>query len=1552
MKAISRIGAILVFSCIFLFALTGWVQADTYESSYGSSRTHNVNTTSGTHKFIVDGIWGKEVWTEWYVNRNYKETDHSYWVNNYTDPSYSCSISSGTIEIKALLYDSDWNYFEYHKWNVSADTTKPSNPSSFSSSPSNNVWTTDNTIYVSWSGASDNVGLKRYYYKWSQSSSSSVSTSDSYSNTSSGAGSKTSPALSDGTWYFHIRYMDTSGNLASSTAHYGPFKIDRTKPSKPSLSSPADHSSTSDRTPYLDWNNSSDSTSGIDHYEVEVYDWGLEPDISTTTSNSYYQIPNALSFKKWYWKIRGVDRAGNKSDWSDEWDFTVFDNVKPSNPTSYSGNPSANVWTTDNTVNVSWSAASDSGSGIDGYSYQWSTSSSTVPDTTKDISGTSTTSGGLADGTWYLHVRAVDKAGNWAYGALHCGPFKIDRTDPGKPSHQSPTNNGTVDTLRPTVIWSAASDGGSGVQKYHLKVVESWFPYIDKVDKDVTGTSYTLSSSEALKWEKAYTWRLYAIDGAGNKGDYTAEWRFTVHDGQKPGNPTSYTSSPPKNVWTTDNTVNVSWSAASDSGSGIDGYSYQWSTSSSTVPDTTKDISGTSTTSGGLADGTWYLHVRAVDKAGNWAYGALHCGPFKIDRTDPDKPSLNNPYNNGTVNTTRPLLTWSSATDDLSGIKEYQLLVETDMVGVNKVNKRVSGTSYTLSEMEALKAGDSYKWKVYAVDNAGNVGPWSDQWTFFVTHTDYIPNYQSVHELVQLDSDCGPVSAGTLMGYWEDHGYWNIIFHGNAENGATGPVKGKPDTQNSEGLVHGLRNAMSWTSGSGVTPPTERDGIKHFCNESEYQRNLNFATNWDTLWTYNALKAEILAGKPVLQEINFSFIQAATHWMPVFGFMHTASAKFTLVHDNWSNTTALIWCDWDEGFGWPDWDLGTLAIVKVNPGGTPADHYEDDDTRDQAWTIDPNDDYNWLQTHNFYTASDHDWVKFTASADNKYEIKIENPGSKASARLYVYKASNMSQAVASDTDGGTASVSFDCLADTPTDADTYYIHVTNANWESGPQTNYDLTIEEIPIEEAIATPITPNGQDNGKKGEVLAFTATGAASNLGHPLEYQFWWDTDGVSEWGSANQTHVFNTTGTKSIRVKARCVAHPDRSSEWSPVKQVNIEYCVLTMTVVPLGSGTISATPAGVALTGILENTYRGYGWNETVELKAQANLDWRFDHWGGDLSGTTNPDSITMNGDKAVTAYFVEDHSVETISAPGTPTGETIPIVGRTYTYTTAGATSNLGHTVEYKFNWGDGTTSEWSTSNSASHIWLDTTPRLVTASARCQTHTDKTNISAGLTVTPVEETILTVESPYGTPSPEVGHTDYPKGKEVTAGVDSPVSGDAGVRYVCTGWIGAGSVPPSGTITSVTFTINEESSIAWHWKTQYQLNIHVSEGGTVSPESGGWYDAGTEVMLIATPDECFALEGWGGDLTGNETTKNLVMDGPKSINAAFIHMRGDTNGDGNVDLTDVILALQVISGMNPSGIRSDYASSGTDVNGDGKIGLEEVIYILQKVAGLRE
>ena len=70
-------------------------------------------------------------------------------------------------------------------------------------------------------------------------------------------------------------------------------------------------------------------------------------------------------------------------------------------------------------------------------------------------------------------------------------------------------------------------------------------------------------------------------------------------------------------------------------------------------------------------------------------------------------------------------------------------------------------------------------------------------------------------------------------------------------------------------------------------------------------------------------------------------------------------------------------------------------------------------------------------------------------------------------------------------------------------------------------------------------------------------------------------------------------------------------------------------LTVTVDPENSGTVTAEPAG----GV-------YAEGTVVTLTAQAEDGWRFSEWGGDLSGSDNPASITMDADKTVTAIFTE------------------------------------------------------------------------------------------------------------------------------------------------------------------------------------------------------------------------------------------------------------------------------------------------------------------------
>ncbi len=147
--------------------------------------------------------------------------------------------------------------------------------------------------------------------------------------------------------------------------------------------------------------------------------------------------------------------------------------------------------------------------------------------------------------------------------------------------------------------------------------------------------------------------------------------------------------------------------------------------------------------------------------------------------------------------------------------------------------------------------------------------------------------------------------------------------------------------------------------------------------------------------------------------------------------------------------------------------------------------------------------------------------------------------------------------------------------------------------------------------------------------------------------------------------------------------------------------------------------------------------------------------------------------------------------------------------------------------------------------------------------------------------------LTVTSAYDSPTPVSGWFD--SGASVTESVTSPVSGGSGTQYVCTGWSGSGSVPASGTTSSVTFTIGTPSAITWNWKTQYYLTVS-SAYDSPSPSSG-WFDSGSSVtdsVTSPTPGPAgtqYVCTGWSGTgsvpVSGTASSIMFTISAPSSI-----------------------------------------------------------------------
>ncbi|HTX39950.1 MAG TPA: FG-GAP-like repeat-containing protein, partial [Bryobacteraceae bacterium] len=117
---------------------------------------------------------------------------------------------------------------------------------------------------------------------------------------------------------------------------------------------------------------------------------------------------------------------------------------------------------------------------------------------------------------------------------------------------------------------------------------------------------------------------------------------------------------------------------------------------------------------------------------------------------------------------------------------------------------------------------------------------------------------------------------------------------------------------------------------------------------------------------------------------------------------------------------------------------------------------------------------------------------------------------------------------------------------------------------------------------------------------------------------------------------------------------------------------------------------------------------------------------------------------------------------------------------------------------------------------------------------------------------------------------------------TIAVTSPQAGAAGTQYVFASWSDGGAASHSITVGSSPATYTAT------FQTQYQLSISASPagGGTVTPASGGFYNAGTAVNISATPNSGYVFSGWTGPASSASSASTTVtMSAPETVIAGF-------------------------------------------------------------------
>lgn len=271
----------------------------------------------------------------------------------------------------------------------------------------------------------------------------------------------------------------------------------------------------------------------------------------------------------------------------------VFDITPPTAPTRTGpGNGSS---TPDDPPIFTWNTVTDD-SGIARYDIR-------IDGVTNSAGGGTTftpSALGLGAHTW--NVRAVDGSANT--GAWSVADWTVtivsggDSDPPPVPTLARPADESSTNDVTPTFAWFAVSDS-SGVSRYDI--------VIDTTTNNASAaTNYTPVSTLSLG---PHTWKVRAVDGVGNTGEWSSVWTVTVVDTTAPAEPDL--SSPSDGAHVATLTPTFTWSAVSDGG-GIARYDIA-------IDAVTNSAGGVTTYTPAVplsvASHRW--RVRAVDNAAN-----------------------------------------------------------------------------------------------------------------------------------------------------------------------------------------------------------------------------------------------------------------------------------------------------------------------------------------------------------------------------------------------------------------------------------------------------------------------------------------------------------------------------------------------------------------------------------------------------------------------------------------------------------------------------------------------------------------------------------------------------------------------------------------------------------------------------------------------------------------------------------------------------------------------------------------------------------------------
>jgi len=347
-----------------------------------------------------------------------------------------------------------------------------------------------------------------------------------------------------------------------------------------------------------------------------------------------------------------------------------------------------------NSVSLSWDASTDN-IAVTGYRIY---RGGVLLGTTTALSYTDNT---VSIGNYYTYtVTAFDADANESEPSMSVSTDINDITPPTVPTGLAITSSSENSV---SISWDAAEDN-VGVKEYLVYRGGSLMETV----KSLSFTDITVSPGNS------YTYTVSAIDAAGNASAQSQGVTADITDTSPPTTPGGLAVTS-----TAISSVSISWNAASDN-VGVTAYRIY---REGIILGTSLALSFTDSD---LSPGYSYTYaVSAIDEAGNESDLSAEVTASHDDTTPPEKPTGLQAL---TVSATGLSLVWDESSDNI-GVTAYRVYRAGDLVTT------VNAPSY---EDKTVLPGNTYSYKVSALDAAGNESLHSDPLTISITSSEYL----------------------------------------------------------------------------------------------------------------------------------------------------------------------------------------------------------------------------------------------------------------------------------------------------------------------------------------------------------------------------------------------------------------------------------------------------------------------------------------------------------------------------------------------------------------------------------------------------------------------------------------------------------------------------------------------------------------------------------------------------------------------------------------------------------------------------------------------